>query len=181
MKRVCLTTSTKDDPNTGLPLNPTFPDEHGNTALNHLLDGAALNVDNSAESPTTIKDAIAAQQSYTDASVAAEATRAEVAEATNSAAIANKEDTINATNSLSQKMYDATNTLEDKFNTIDEANYVTADASGSSFATNAALSAGPYYNEGSTYTPTPDDYAIVAADETHSNSPARYYYTHENA
>ena len=55
--------------------------------------------------------------------------------------------------------------------------YVTSDAAGDAFATKAALDTGPYYHDGSTRTPTENDYAIVAADETKNNACTRYTYT----
>lgn len=56
------------------------------------------------------------------------------------------------------------------------ANYVTSDAQGDNFATHAALIAGPYYNKGVAYTLTNNDYALVEADEDHSNAATRYIY-----
>lgn len=56
------------------------------------------------------------------------------------------------------------------------ANYVTSDAQGDNFATKAALLAGPYYYKGQSYTLTNNDYALVEADETHSNATTRYMY-----
>ena len=55
--------------------------------------------------------------------------------------------------------------------------YITSDAEGDAFATKAALDTGPYYHDGATRTPTENDYAIVAADETKNNACTRYTYT----
>ena len=56
------------------------------------------------------------------------------------------------------------------------ANYVTSDAQGDNFATKAALSSGPYYHKGQTYTLTENDYALVESDETKDNATTRYIY-----
>lgn len=56
------------------------------------------------------------------------------------------------------------------------ANYVTSDVQGDNFATYAALIAGPYYYQGQSYTLTNNDYALVEADENHSNATTRYVY-----
>ena len=55
--------------------------------------------------------------------------------------------------------------------------YITSNVNGDAFATKAALVAGPWYFDGSTRTPTKNDYAIVIADETRSNACCRYSYT----
>ena len=60
------------------------------------------------------------------------------------------------------------------------ARYITASASGDSFATNAALVAGPYYLDGTAITSANlnnNDYAMVMEDETHDNKPARYIWS----
>ena len=60
------------------------------------------------------------------------------------------------------------------------ARYITSSASGDSFATNAALVAGPYYLDGTTITTANlnnNDYAMVMEDETHDNKPARYIWS----
>jgi len=54
--------------------------------------------------------------------------------------------------------------------------YITADASGSAFATKAALLAGPYYNQGQIRELTRNDYALVLADETQEGAQTRYVY-----
>lgn len=55
--------------------------------------------------------------------------------------------------------------------------YITSSVGGDSFATKAALVAGPWYYNGASRTPTTNDYALVDADETHSDKVARYSYT----
>lgn len=74
-------------------------------------------------------------------------------------------------NQLADKSY-----VNDAINSV-AAYYVTSDAQGSSFATKAALEAGPWYYDGTTRTPTTNDYALVAEDETHDDKLARYTYT----
>lgn len=54
------------------------------------------------------------------------------------------------------------------------AHYVSSSAAGDSFATVAALLAGPCYYGGQAWTPTPNDYAFVQADENHGGVQARY-------
>lgn len=48
------------------------------------------------------------------------------------------------------------------------ARFITPNAAGGQFATNAALQTGPYYYHGTVDTPTNNDYAIVQNDETQS-------------
>lgn len=75
------------------------------------------------------------------------------------------------TNQLADKAF-----VNSSINAI-AAYYITSNAAGDGFATKAALTAGPYYHDGTARTPTENDYAIVAADETHSNACTRYSYT----
>ena len=60
------------------------------------------------------------------------------------------------------------------------ARYITSSAGGDSFATHAALVAGPYYLDGTAVTTSNlhnNDYAMVMEDETHDNKPARYIWS----
>lgn len=60
------------------------------------------------------------------------------------------------------------------------ARYITSSAGGDSFATHAALAAGPYYLDGTAVTTSDlhnNDYAMVMADETHDGKPARYIWS----
>ena len=60
------------------------------------------------------------------------------------------------------------------------ARYITSSAAGDSFASNAALVAGPYYLDGTAITTANlnnNDYAMVMEDETHDNKPARYIWS----
>lgn len=79
---------------------------------------------------------------------------------------------------------DASNQLADKAfvnSTVTTllARYITT-TGGDSFATNAALLAGPYYLDGVAITTADlhtNDYAMVMADETHDGKPARYVWS----
>lgn len=56
--------------------------------------------------------------------------------------------------------------------------YITSDAQGNPFPTQAALlNAETYYSGGSPRTPTRNDYAIVLSDETHDDTEWRYIYS----
>ena len=60
------------------------------------------------------------------------------------------------------------------------ARYITSSAGGDSFTTHAALATGPYYLDGTAVTTSDlhnNDYAMVMADETHDNKPARYIWS----
>ena len=60
------------------------------------------------------------------------------------------------------------------------ARYITSNSAGDSFATNAALLAGPYYLDGNLITTSNlnvNDYAMVMEDETHDGKPARYIWS----
>lgn len=60
------------------------------------------------------------------------------------------------------------------------ARYITSSAGGDSFATHAALAAGPYYLDGTAVTTSDlhtNDYAMIMEDETHDNKPARYIWS----
>lgn len=98
------------------------------------------------------------------------------------AAIATNTSDIAAINTKIPSEASSTNKLADKTYVNDAVNsvaayYVTSNAQGESFATKAALVAGPWYYDGSLRTPTTNDYALVAADETHDDNAARYTYT----
>lgn len=104
------------------------------------------------------------------------------ATSTNIAQITTNKNNISTINGKIPSAASSSNQLADKdfvnssINAI-AAYYITADAAGNAFATKAALDTGPYYHDGSTRTPTENDYAIVAADETHANACTRYSYT----
>lgn len=98
------------------------------------------------------------------------------------AAIATNTSDIAAINAKIPSEASSNNKLADKTYVNDAVNsvaayYVTSNAQGESFATKAALLAGPWYYDGSLRTPTTNDYALVAADETHDGESARYTYT----
>ena len=103
-------------------------------------------------------------------------------DSTKVAAIATNTSDISAINAKIPSEATTSNQLADKSYVNDAVNslaayYVTSTAQGGSFATKAALDAGPWYFDGSLRTPTTNDYAIVANDETHNNRQARYVFT----
>ena len=104
------------------------------------------------------------------------------ANTTNIAQITTNKNNISTINGKIPSAATSSNQLADKafvnssINAI-AAYYITSDVEGDAFATKAALDTGPYYHDGSARTPTENDYAIVAADETHSNACTRYSYT----
>lgn len=104
------------------------------------------------------------------------------ATSTNIAQITTNKNNISTINGKIPSAASSSNQLADKdfvnssINAI-AAYYITADATGNAFATKAALDTGPYYHDGTARTPTENDYAIVAADETHDDACTRYSYT----
>ena len=57
---------------------------------------------------------------------------------------------------------------------------VTSNEQGQAFATKAALTAGPYFSKGTTYTPANHDYAVVLADEEQDGATTRYMFDGTN-
>lgn len=164
-----------------------FPSQSGNSGKFLMTDGSVVSWEQLA--------AVATSGSYTDLlnkPTIEDLTTTAQQNALNSGAtstligkISTNESAITTINGKIPSAASSSNQLADKDfvnSTVTTllARYITSSASGDSFATNAALLAGPYYLDG-TAVATSDlhnnDYAMVMEDETHDNKPARYIWS----
>jgi len=164
-----------------------FPSQSGNSGKFLMTDGSVVSWEELA--------AVATSGSYTDLlnkPTIEDLTTTAQQNALNSGAtstligkISTNESAITTINGKIPSAASSSNQLADKDfvnSTVTTllARYITSSASGDSFATNAALLAGPYYLDG-TAVATSDlhnnDYAMVMEDETHDSKPARYIWS----
>ena len=164
-----------------------FPSQSGNSGKFLMTDGSVVSWEELA--------AVATSGSYTDLlnkPTIEDLTTTAQQNALNSGAtstligkISTNESAITTINDKIPSAASSSNQLADK-NFVNStvttllARYITSSAGGDSFATYAALVAGPYYLDG-TAVATSDlhnnDYAMVMEDETHDSKPARYIWS----